>query len=460
MFKFDREQVRRWWKLGALGLFFVVLIVWIIYYPSVDTQYATGEERPYSFKHIASLVIEQVGGVTQFTAQALTPFLPPTPDDGVEVEVGLEDSGLPVSLSSLRSLNSSDSLVINVPLSLSESFEVKGTSVFASTTATSVTSDTLTVNMGAQIQGLQVSGQAQIDGTLLALNGILTRGTDVDLNGGLLFASNVVNEIIPGDNVTITGSRNSPIISFEPGETEEFEGVMEVNGESGDIEIRGRDDISVRGLTIENSSTLLSVRSRGGCSDCLIDSDIKDDLTVIGGRIDGTIIGSVTPSAAYVSTLSVGNSSSTDEILTVFGTGTSTFGGTVNLESGCFSIQGVCVTASAPTSYLSLTDTPNIFFSSAVPFANSGADRLIQSANFVFLNDNLGIGTSSPTSRLTVAGDAYITGAFRDSTNTAGSSGMVLQTTGTSTRWVATSTLGFPSASSVHNAVTLAGTGG
>ena len=58
---------------------------------------------------------------------------------------------------------------------------------------------------------------------------------------------------------------------------------------------------------------------------------------------------------------------------------------------------------------------------------------------------NIGIGTTTPSARLTVAGDAYITGALRDGLNASGTSGMVLQTTGTSTRWVATSTLGFSS---------------
>ncbi len=78
---------------------------------------------------------------------------------------------------------------------------------------------------------------------------------------------------------------------------------------------------------------------------------------------------------------------------------------------------------------------------------------------------NLGVGTTTPGSRLTVGGDAYIAGnltatgtlaisgittlsttaltaALRDSSNSAGTLGMVLQSTATSTRWVATSTLG------------------
>ena len=61
---------------------------------------------------------------------------------------------------------------------------------------------------------------------------------------------------------------------------------------------------------------------------------------------------------------------------------------------------------------------------------------------------NVGIGTSTPNQKLTVTGDAYISsgltllGALKDSTNATGTSGMVLKTNGTSTQWVATSTLG------------------
>jgi Chaperone of endosialidase len=79
-------------------------------------------------------------------------------------------------------------------------------------------------------------------------------------------------------------------------------------------------------------------------------------------------------------------------------------------------------------------------------------------------NGNVGIGSSTPSSLLTVAGNAYIggnltatglsnlatatataltvTGALYDSGAQVGAAGYVLQATGTSTRWVATSTLG------------------
>ena len=56
---------------------------------------------------------------------------------------------------------------------------------------------------------------------------------------------------------------------------------------------------------------------------------------------------------------------------------------------------------------------------------------------------NVGIGSTTPGSLLSVAGDISFTGALRVSGN-AGTNGMILQTTGTGTQWIATTSLGFP----------------
>ncbi|MFA5166439.1 MAG: tail fiber domain-containing protein [Candidatus Paceibacterota bacterium] len=55
---------------------------------------------------------------------------------------------------------------------------------------------------------------------------------------------------------------------------------------------------------------------------------------------------------------------------------------------------------------------------------------------------NIGIGTTSPSYNFAVSGTLGITGAFYDNFSTSGANGMVLQTTGSGFKWVATSTLG------------------
>lgn len=57
--------------------------------------------------------------------------------------------------------------------------------------------------------------------------------------------------------------------------------------------------------------------------------------------------------------------------------------------------------------------------------------------NVLFANTsgNVGVGTNAPTQRLHVAGNARVEGAYFDSSNSAGTSGQVLTSTGTGTQW-------------------------
>jgi hypothetical protein len=66
--------------------------------------------------------------------------------------------------------------------------------------------------------------------------------------------------------------------------------------------------------------------------------------------------------------------------------------------------------SSGASTFLSLTDTPSSFTANRIPFTNSGATALTDSANFVFDGTNFGIGTTTPNSKLTIIGDTYITG--------------------------------------------------
>ena len=92
------------------------------------------------------------------------------------------------------------------------------------------------------------------------------------------------------------------------------------------------------------------------------------------------------------------------------------------------------------------TTTPNSLLTVASSSA-SGTARLFSVSTSsdiltILANGNVGIGSTSPGSKLSIAGDTYIGGALRDNTNSAGTSGMVLRSTGTGFAWVATSTLG------------------
>jgi len=115
-------------------------------------------------------------------------------------------------------------------------------------------------------------------------------------------------------------------------------------------------------------------------------------------------------------------------------------------------------TSTAIAEAMRITRTGNVGIGDASPDAHleisanngSGGAVFFASSNdsndgdlFAILeNGNVGIGTSTPSSKLTVAGDVYITGALRDSSNSAGTNGYILQTTGSGTQWVATSSLG------------------
>ncbi|MEI6627556.1 MAG: hypothetical protein WCL61_03090, partial [bacterium] len=87
----------------------------------------------------------------------------------------------------------------------------------------------------------------------------------------------------------------------------------------------------------------------------------------------------------------------------------------------------------------SFTEADPIFLAASTSFAK------LTGANF---SGNVGIGTTTSLQLLTVAGNQYLTGAFFDGTYASGTAGMILQSTGTSTRWVGTSTLGLSGGSS------------
>jgi hypothetical protein len=396
--------------------------------PPAATQQSQSDERQGSFWTLFDQVMVQLHGVVAFTAQAIDAVRPGPGDaegDAVRtLPTTRSDLAQPAQIRFPLNNLGAGTFIINAPLSVRQSLLVTGRSQFAATTVSgpfsagamtgsnliigaSITTNSLQVDGVATLSAMTVSTDADISGVLRALGGITTNGADIDLSTGSLFAGNVVNEVVAGDNVTITGTRNAPIISFEP---ELFDGVLEINGERGRVEFEAGEDIDINGLEIENISDLDSVTSRGGCFGCIEDRDVSDILTLSGGTINGTSIGLNSAAAAAFSTVSVGSALATSSAFTVLNTGTSTFGGTINIESGCFAQNGVCIGEPTAPTYLGLPDTPGLYLTGALQYANASATALTQSANLVFANDNFGIGTSTPSARLTVEGDSLLVG--------------------------------------------------
>ncbi|RME46838.1 MAG: hypothetical protein D6795_14905, partial [Deltaproteobacteria bacterium] len=54
----------------------------------------------------------------------------------------------------------------------------------------------------------------------------------------------------------------------------------------------------------------------------------------------------------------------------------------------------------------------------------------------LYISGKIGVGTASPTQKLHVSGNLRVTGAYYDSSNTSGSNGQVLTSTGSGTKWM------------------------
>lgn len=270
--------------------------------------------------------------------------------------------------------------------------------------------------------GLQVTGPSTLFGQTQAFGGVNTFGADVNAGQGRVFASNIINSLQAGSNITISGDPANPTISSSGGSTVISgggAGVFSLQGQRGALTLSAGDDISIGGLTISNASTLDSVRSRGGCTDCITDGDVANDLTISGGTIDGTPIGSTTASTAIFTI-----ATSTDLIAT------STLAvGTTSAPLATGDIYGNLILSGA-NRYINFdysTSTSGYGFrdnSGTIQVKNSGGSWVNLGSGGAFssalgsttlntISDIVGIGTTSPLSKVDIYGDLILSGTDR-----------------------------------------------
>ncbi|MBA3551164.1 hypothetical protein H0W32_03075, partial [Patescibacteria group bacterium] len=146
------------------------------------------------------------------------------------------------------------------------------------------------------------------------------------------------------------------------------------------------------------------------------------------------------------------------EYFTSTSTAQNTFGGSVVVSSGSAMSTGAGISM-----YYSSGGVLESYSNAAVGISSAmkvqGSTLKLYSASVaagidINSNANVGIGTTTPWKKLSVSGDMVLTGALFDRTASAGTNGMILQTTGSATQWVATSSLGFASATQIGSGTT------
>jgi len=160
-------------------------------------------------------------------------------------------------------------------------------------------------------------------------------------------------------------------------------------------------------------------------------------LDETNGRIG---IGTTSPATKLHIGTSSTSGTTTEEFRIQSGTSSGNGGTAIaNLVTGAFGTSGIYFgnqsTYTSQDAYLKYADSNNtttLNFSSLLNLESGSAG----SRMYINPSGNVGIGTTSPSQKLHVAGNARITGAYYDSTNSPGTSGQVLSSTASGTDWI------------------------
>ena len=117
-------------------------------------------------------------------------------------------------------------------------------------------------------------------------------------------------------------------------------------------------------------------------------------------------------------------------------------GSAVTLSSSGIQVTGISTLSNANATNLQVTGIST--FTNGPIFIGSGTStgtalQGLQVTGGAYISTSTGIGTTNPSQILHVQGNARVTGAIYDSTNSTGTSGQVLQSTVTGTQWTTSS---------------------
>jgi len=282
---------------------------------------------------------------------------------------------------------------------------------------TLATQDILASGSAEISKALNVTGTTILKNTL-SVTGATTLGATLQVTG-----TSTLSDLIASGQIKATGNKADTVLiqpTTDPGTSTKLF-VVKTASSVEKLSITAGGDLSISGtgtiagaLTISGATTLITLTT----SDLATLSSLKVTGTtnlVGAATLDSTL--KVSGSGTFSSTLAVSGATTLSSTLAVTGattlastlavTGAATFSSTINtntLTATALTFSGNSPIVSSANNQLSLAGGVGIGYtgSSTPTFPSLG----------LAVNGSVGIGTTSPTTQLTVAGDANITGNF------------------------------------------------
>ena len=233
---------------------------------------------------------------------------------------------------------------------------------------------TFFINIDTNIKKLEVAESLKVNGPSVFNGDVSIPNQSLNLGTGSITASNILYGVKAGDGIEVT-SGQTPTISND--------GVLSLQGKTGELKLKEGDGISISGLEISSDIDLddidlAEVASNGGCTDCLNFSDFSDSATLDANTNIATAGFDLTTSGT--GDVSFNNTGS-------FGVaGAATFSSTLS-TTGSIDTQG---TLQAGTSNITLTLASGLIDADSITLTTSGgAGSTLSNSGLEVISDGL-----------------------------------------------------------------------